>query len=230
MASSGSARSVGRPKSAGFGGDPASARHRGGRRLAGERVRRGQRPRDRPAGGVQPGARLLPLRFGRQPAARRVGRRQLGSARPVRGGGGRAAGTRRAGRCRPGRVRGGSPGRLHRRPRGDDGRGVVDPRPRPRGGGPHRAVAGLRRRCRPPVGGRHRAGRAGAAEEVAHGIVALYLGLEMLAHLDGDASPALALFDRAGRLAGLLELLGGPAAPEPSTTTPEPSTAPKEER
>jgi AcrR family transcriptional regulator len=67
-------------------------------------------------------------------------------------------------------------------------------------------------------------------EEVAHGIVALYLGLEMLAHLDGDASPALALFDRAGRLAGLLELLGGPAAPEPSTTTPEPSTALKEER
>jgi AcrR family transcriptional regulator len=74
-------------------------------------------------------------------------------------------------------------------------------------------------------------------EEVAHGIVALYLGLEMLAHLDGDASPALALFDRAGRLAGLLELLGGPVAPEPSTgpepsttTTPEPSTAPKEER
>jgi hypothetical protein len=33
----------------------------------------------------------------------------------------------------------------------------------------------------------------------------------------------LALFDRAGRLAGLLELLGGPAAPERST-------APKEER
>jgi AcrR family transcriptional regulator len=68
-------------------------------------------------------------------------------------------------------------------------------------------------------------------EEVAHGIVALYLGLEMLAHLDGDASPALALFDRAGRLAGLLQLLGGPAAPEPPTATiPEPSTAPKEER
>jgi len=48
-----------------------------------------------------------------------------------------------------------------------------------------------------------------APEEVAHAVVALYLGLEMLAHLDGDRSPALALFDRAGQIAGLLSALGG---------------------
>ncbi|HVX22889.1 MAG TPA: TetR/AcrR family transcriptional regulator [Acidimicrobiales bacterium] len=46
-------------------------------------------------------------------------------------------------------------------------------------------------------------------EEVAHGIVALYLGLEMLAHLDGDPAPALALFDRAGQVAALLGAVGG---------------------
>ena len=48
-----------------------------------------------------------------------------------------------------------------------------------------------------------------APEDVAHGIVALYLGLEMLAHLDGDRSGALALFDRARQLAGLLSAFSG---------------------
>ena len=37
--------------------------------------------------------------------------------------------------------------------------------------------------------------------DVAHGVVALYLGLEMLSHLDGDRAPALALFDHARQLA-----------------------------
>jgi AcrR family transcriptional regulator len=54
---------------------------------------------------------------------------------------------------------------------------------------------------------------------VAHAIVALYLGLEMLAHLDGDRDPALALFDRARRVAGLLGLLGPPGASAGSTST-----------
>jgi AcrR family transcriptional regulator len=45
-------------------------------------------------------------------------------------------------------------------------------------------------------------------DEVAHGIVALYLGLEMLAHLDGDRSAATALFDRAAQIAGLLGVPG----------------------
>ena len=44
-------------------------------------------------------------------------------------------------------------------------------------------------------------------EEVAHAVVALYLGLEMLASLDGDRAAALALFDRAQRAAPLLDML-----------------------
>ena len=45
-------------------------------------------------------------------------------------------------------------------------------------------------------------------EEIAHAIVALYLGLEMLASLDGDRAAALALLDRARRAASLLDVLG----------------------
>jgi AcrR family transcriptional regulator len=41
--------------------------------------------------------------------------------------------------------------------------------------------------------------------DVAYAIVALYLGLEMLTHLDGDRSRALGLFAHAKNLAGLLE-------------------------
>jgi len=41
------------------------------------------------------------------------------------------------------------------------------------------------------------------SRDVAYGIVALYLGLEMLSHLDGDRAPALALFAHASQLAGL---------------------------
>jgi AcrR family transcriptional regulator len=47
------------------------------------------------------------------------------------------------------------------------------------------------------------------AREVAHGVVAGFLGLELLANLDGDPSAALALFDRVLVLAGLLDLTGG---------------------
>ena len=54
-----------------------------------------------------------------------------------------------------------------------------------------------------PLGAR---GRAGGA---AHAVVALYLGLEMLAHLDGDRSAALALFARARQLAALVQMLTG---------------------
>ena len=45
-------------------------------------------------------------------------------------------------------------------------------------------------------------------EEIAHAIVALYLGLEMLASLDGDRAAALALFDRARLAASLADMLG----------------------
>ena len=44
------------------------------------------------------------------------------------------------------------------------------------------------------------------ADEAAHAIVALYLGLEMLANLEGERGPALALFDRAGKIASLLDI------------------------
>jgi AcrR family transcriptional regulator len=51
-----------------------------------------------------------------------------------------------------------------------------------------------------------------APEELAHAVVALYLGLEMLAHLDGDRAPAMALFERARQIAGLLGAWGGASA------------------
>jgi AcrR family transcriptional regulator len=41
------------------------------------------------------------------------------------------------------------------------------------------------------------------AEELAHAIVALYLGLELISHLDGDRGPAIALFERIRRIAPL---------------------------
>ena len=52
------------------------------------------------------------------------------------------------------------------------------------------------------------------AAELAHAVVALYLGLEMLSHLDGDPGPALALFARAKLLAALIEALTTPATIE----------------
>ena len=47
------------------------------------------------------------------------------------------------------------------------------------------------------------------SKDVAYAIVALYLGLEMLSHLDGDRGPALALFAHAKQLAGLFEAMTG---------------------
>src|SRR5665213_1301937 len=48
------------------------------------------------------------------------------------------------------------------------------------------------------------------AREVAHAVVALYLGLEMLSQLDGDPQPALDLFTRAKQIASLIEALSPP--------------------
>lgn len=47
------------------------------------------------------------------------------------------------------------------------------------------------------------------ARELAHAVVAGFLGLELLASLDGDRAAALTLFDRARLVAGLLDLTGG---------------------
>jgi AcrR family transcriptional regulator len=58
------------------------------------------------------------------------------------------------------------------------------------------------------------------ARELAHGVVAGFLGLELLASLDGDRAAALALFDRARQVAGLLDLAGGPFANDESRGEP----------
>ncbi|MEO7588083.1 MAG: TetR/AcrR family transcriptional regulator [Arachnia sp.] len=52
-------------------------------------------------------------------------------------------------------------------------------------------------------------------EELAHAIVAGFLGLEMLADLDGDQQPALALFDRARTIAALFDLTDGTVPSDP---------------
>jgi AcrR family transcriptional regulator len=58
------------------------------------------------------------------------------------------------------------------------------------------------------------------ASDLAYGIVALYLGLEMLSHLEGDRAPAIALFAHAAQIAGLLS--GGSIRPP---TTADRTTA-----
>jgi len=52
--------------------------------------------------------------------------------------------------------------------------------------------------------------------DLAHAVVALYLGLEMLSHLNGERDRALVLFAHAKQLAGLLEALVGPTPREAS--------------
>lgn len=55
-------------------------------------------------------------------------------------------------------------------------------------------------------------------DSAAYAVVALYLGLEMLSHLDGDRAPALALFDQASRLAALFAGTSAPSSdPKEST-------------
>jgi len=51
-------------------------------------------------------------------------------------------------------------------------------------------------------------------DDAAYAIVALYLGMEMLSHLDGDRTPALSLFDHAASLAALFA--GSPSPQEAS--------------
>jgi AcrR family transcriptional regulator len=56
--------------------------------------------------------------------------------------------------------------------------------------------------------------------DVAYAIVALYLGLEMLSHLNGDRAPALALFDHVKNLAAVFAGFGGPVETATSVTVP----------
>ena len=57
------------------------------------------------------------------------------------------------------------------------------------------------------------------AGDIAYAVVALYLGLEMLSHLDGDRQPALRLFALAGQVAGLLEAVGTQSGGMTSTSS-----------
>lgn len=57
--------------------------------------------------------------------------------------------------------------------------------------------------------GRSAAARVLPPGDAAHALMAGFLGLEMLASLDGDREAALAVFDRAKSLARLLDVLGG---------------------
>jgi AcrR family transcriptional regulator len=61
------------------------------------------------------------------------------------------------------------------------------------------------------------------AKELAHGVVAGFLGLELLASLDGDRAAALALFDRARLIAGLLDLTGGAFGTDDPTGADDPN-------
>jgi len=53
-------------------------------------------------------------------------------------------------------------------------------------------------------------------DDAAHAVVALYLGLEMLSHLDGDRDTALRLFDRASQL---IAVFGAPDASSNESVT-----------
>jgi hypothetical protein len=65
------------------------------------------------------------------------------------------------------------------------------------------------------------------AGDVAYAIVALYLGIEMLANLDGDRSRAESLFATARALAaavgGLSASFAGRPSPTPAAMTKEPN-------
>ena len=53
------------------------------------------------------------------------------------------------------------------------------------------------------------------SDDIAYAVVALYLGIEMLSHLDGDTSHAESLFERAQTLAALFESFSNPSQHTP---------------
>jgi len=55
-------------------------------------------------------------------------------------------------------------------------------------------------------------------DDAAYAVVALYLGLEMLSHLDGDRTHALALFAQGSRLAALFTAPAAGSSSTPATT------------
>ena len=82
--------------------------------------------------------------------------------------------------------------RLRHRAGRDDRRGLLHPRARRRGGRPDRAVVRLRPGApSSALWWTPRSARSLPSADVAYGVVALYLGLEMLSHLDGDRAARL---------------------------------------
>jgi len=63
--------------------------------------------------------------------------------------------------------------------------------------------------------GRSAAARLLPPAEAGHALVAGFLGLELLASLDGDRAAAVAVFDRFRSLARMLDVLGGLRRPAP---------------
>ena len=68
--------------------------------------------------------------------------------------------------------------------------------------------------------GRSAAARLVPPADAARALVAGFLGLELLATLDGDREAALAVFDRAHSLARMLDILGGIRLPSRRTDEP----------
>jgi AcrR family transcriptional regulator len=73
--------------------------------------------------------------------------------------------------------------------------------------------------------GRSPAARLLPPAEAARALVAGFLGLELLASLDGDRSAALAVLDRAGSIARLLDVLAGPRLRTRRDNPPKPPAA-----
>jgi AcrR family transcriptional regulator len=63
-------------------------------------------------------------------------------------------------------------------------------------------------------------------DDLAHAVVALYLGLEMLSHLDGDRSRPTVLFEHGKRIASLLAVLAGPPTRPTEHAESTPATSP----
>jgi AcrR family transcriptional regulator len=61
------------------------------------------------------------------------------------------------------------------------------------------------------------------ADELADAVVALYLGLELLSHLDGDTKKALAVFGRARELSSVADLVVAASSSRPDHDRGEPA-------
>ena len=203
MARSGRASRAGPAKTAGADPDPRRRWSTRRSRASDSTASRGQRPGDRGTSRSEPGPDLLPLRLGRRPAARGARR----SEPPADG-----SATRRRSKRRRRRPSWSAVATEIFREDLDEGYVTVLAEmiagagfvagARRAGRGGDRAVAGVRaaQRSRPIVAESPLASLV-PVDDAAYAVVALYLGLEMLSHLDGDRAAALRLFDQASQFA-----------------------------